>query len=233
MTPTWVTIVVAVLSGIAGSILSTWLRGQHERRSWLRGQLLVAGADFSRAIQLAFGPVQAAIVQRFDEPEEFDDDAAPEDDPSGEQDEAEESDLDLGDGPHPFDYWSPETIDAYRAAEASVLKAEAALSPLLLLLADESVPIVAGSRAISMLGSAVGSLDEIPRDTKTLSDLYRLQAQIEWHAFNEALRRELPRAGRRSARWRRLRERRQYEQWAEEKFRQRTHNVDGETRLLA
>jgi hypothetical protein len=216
VTPTWVTIVVAIASGFAGSILSTWLRGHHEARSWLRDRILDAGRDFSRAAQNAFGPVQEAIKVRFDEPEEVDED--------GIDDDVDELDF--------RDYWHPETIQAYEDAKAAVLGAESALGSLLLLFADESVAIVAANRTLSMLGTAVGSLEEIPRDAKSFSDLYQLHAQLEWHSFNEALRRELPRAGRRRARWRVARERRRYEQWVEEKVKQMTHVVDGETRLL-
>jgi type II secretory pathway pseudopilin PulG len=230
VTSAWITVVVAILSGVAASFISTWVGGQHERRSWLRSQLVSAGTDFSRSVQLAFGPVQEVILLRFDEPKELDETG--ERDSSLELDQSDDEDVDLEDAPDPLEYWSQRTIAAYNSAKAAVLHAEAARTPLFLLLPEDSVTILAANRAISMLGSAVGALREIPRDSKTISDLYLLQAQIEWHAFNDALRRELPRAGR-LARWRRTRERLQYQAWGEEKFRKRTHKIDGETRVLA
>jgi hypothetical protein len=127
---------------------------------------------------------------------------------------------------------SRETTIAYHKAKAAVLRAEAALGPLFLLLDEDSVAVTAANRAISMLGTAVGLLTEVPRDAQSFSDLYHLQAQIEWHAFNVALRRELPRAGRWSSRRRKRREFRKYEEWAQAKAEQRTHEVDGELRVL-
>lgn len=89
------------------------------------------------------------------------------------------------------------------------------------------MPVQAGVRAVGRVGMALGSLNEVPRDAKTFSDLYAIGAQLEWQAFNNSVQRELRRAGRRIPRKVRERERAEHEKWAKEQVMKRTHQSRG------
>jgi hypothetical protein len=54
MNPTWVTILVGLLSGVVGSALTTTLRISHERGAELRGRMLDAADSFAAASAAAF-----------------------------------------------------------------------------------------------------------------------------------------------------------------------------------
>ena len=146
---------------------STWLRGRHEHRSWRRDRLLAAGTEFTGALQAAFGPVQEAIRLRFDEPDELEED---------EGDDAGHEEADFDEDPDPREFWAPATLGAFEDARNAVLLAESRLPTLFVLLPPDSLAVFAAQRALDMLGTAVGSLLEMPRDAKTWSQLYEARA---------------------------------------------------------
>jgi hypothetical protein len=215
VTPLWVTVVIALLSGLAGSVVSVWLTSRHERVTDLRGRVLAAATDFSGHVQQALGPVRTAVDARFAEPEELDDDG----DENVVDDAADEEDADEAD---PADYWSRKTLDAYAEAERAVLLADERLTPLLLLLPENCQAMRSAVAAISMLSVAIGSLREIPRDHRSFTDNYVLRAGLEWRAFNVACQRELRRVGRWVPPWTRRSERARHESWLQKEEHART-----------
>lgn len=192
------TIVVALFAGVVGSVLVTMLRSRHERRADLRGKILDRGSEFSGRLQATFGQVMRAIDARAAEPDEEDE--------FSEGDDHDDDDVD------PRTLWSPETVRAYDSAEEAFMRAESALSPLLLLIPEECVAVRAANEAISMLSTAIGALRE-PDDETAWSRLYLLHAQLSWAAFNRAIRREVSRAGRRVLPWTYAREVRGHRAW--------------------
>jgi hypothetical protein len=214
VTPTWVVVVVAVGSGLAGSVVSVWLTSRHERVSDLRGRVLGAAVEFSQHSQYAFGPVKEAVEKRFAQPEEYDEDDVPDDDAE------------------PEEYWSAETLAAFYEAKSKVLVAEAKLTPLLLLLREDCQALRSALKVLDMLSVAVGSLTEIPRDPRPFTDNYVLRAGLEWRAFNTACQRELRRVGRWVPPWTRRRERARHDSWLRKEEETRTFvDPDGMRRV--
>lgn len=173
--------------------------------------MLNRGSEFSSQLQAAFGPVIRAIDVRAAEPDEEDE--------FGEGDDDDDRDDD--DDVDPRTLWSPETVHAHDSAEEAFLRAESALSPLLLLVPEECVAIRAANEAISMLSSAIGALRE-PDDETDWSRLYLLDAQLSFIAFNRGMRREISRAGRRVSPQTYAREFRAHRAWIGAETKKRT-----------
>jgi hypothetical protein len=223
MTPTWVTILVAVVGVIGGGAVGAFISTRHEHRSWLRAKILEAGSEFSSTVLACFGPVRVSIDRVFEQ-------AEPDDVPELEDDGGDSDDD--PDEVEARDYWSAETIEVFEAARIALLRAEAALAPLLLLLPEESVPVQAGNRALDRIGRGLGSLEELPRDAKVFSDIYALSAQLEWKAFNSSVQKELRRAGKRIPRRLREHELAKHQTWVEEELAQKTEGVEARLRNL-
>ena len=205
MTETWVTVLAALVAGGIGAVLTTLMRGRQERRADLREKMLDRGSEFSGQLQAAFGPIIEAIDARSSEP-----DVVPSYGPEGEEQYEE-----------PIDTWSEDTVQAHHSAREVFLRVESARTPLLLLLPADSVAVRAADEAVSMLSSAIGALNE-PDDETVWSRQYVLQAQLSWLAFNQAMRREISRAGRRVAPWTRRREFARHKAWLHQETERRT-----------
>jgi hypothetical protein len=171
---------------------------------------LEAASEFSQAVHGCFGPVKLAIDRVFEEIEPDEEDL-PDHEDDGEA--------------LARDFWSPETIKLYEAGKQAFLRAEAALSPLLLLLPEESVPIQAATGALDLLGTSLGSLNELPRDAQVYSKLYVLRAELEWKAFNNSVQRELRRAGKRVLGKVREREVARHDEWMRQELNERTETT--------